>query len=63
MVSSLVSSLFQIMLNLLRVLQCLKLGRRLPEAQFSNLKIAAKGQQSVYGMFKKVNSTDYSEAY
>lgn len=35
----------------------MKAGKRLPEAQFSNLKIAAKGQQSVYGMFKMSSST------
>jgi hypothetical protein len=39
----------------------MKVGKRLPETQFSNLKVAAKGQQSVYGMFKKINSTDSSE--
>ncbi|KAE9377927.1 hypothetical protein N431DRAFT_435100 [Stipitochalara longipes BDJ] len=40
------------------VLESLKLGKRLPEAQFTNLKVAAKGQQSVYGMFKKANSLE-----
>ncbi|KAL8949397.1 MAG: hypothetical protein Q9222_004498, partial [Ikaeria aurantiellina] len=35
------------------VLDSLKAGRRLPEAQFSNLTLAAKGQKSVYGMFSK----------
>jgi hypothetical protein len=38
------------------VLESLKHGKRLPEAQFTNLKIAAKGQQSVYGIFKKINA-------
>lgn len=36
-----------------RVLESLKAGRRLPEAQFSNITLAAKGQKSVYGMFAK----------
>ncbi|KAL8748964.1 MAG: hypothetical protein Q9199_007972, partial [Rusavskia elegans] len=35
------------------VLESLKAGRRLPEAQFSNITLAAKGQKSVYGMFAK----------
>ncbi|KAI4271086.1 MAG: hypothetical protein LQ337_006262, partial [Flavoplaca oasis] len=35
------------------VLESLKAGKRLPEAQFSNLTLAAKGQKSVYGMFSK----------
>ncbi|KAJ4396255.1 hypothetical protein N0V93_000474 [Gnomoniopsis smithogilvyi] len=34
------------------VLESLKAGRRLPEAKFSNLKVASKGQPSVYGAFK-----------
>jgi hypothetical protein len=38
----------------------MKAGKRLPETQFSNLKVAAKGQQSVYGMFKKTNGTGSS---
>ncbi|PMD27392.1 hypothetical protein NA56DRAFT_561796 [Hyaloscypha hepaticicola] len=42
------------------VLESLKLGKRLPETQFTNLKVAAKGQQSVYGMFKKTNSVTSS---
>jgi hypothetical protein len=33
----------------LRVLESLKAGKRLPEARFSNLKVALKGQDSVYG--------------
>jgi hypothetical protein len=40
-----------------RVLESIKVGRRLPETQFSNLKVSAKGQQSVYGMFKKTASS------
>ena len=36
-----------------RVLESLKAGKRLPEAQFSNITLAAKGQKSVYGMFSK----------
>ncbi|KAL8787295.1 MAG: hypothetical protein Q9213_002286 [Squamulea squamosa] len=35
------------------VLESLKTGKRLPEAQFSNITLAAKGQKSVYGMFSK----------
>ncbi|KAL9040845.1 MAG: hypothetical protein Q9180_001662 [Flavoplaca navasiana] len=35
------------------VLESLKAGKRLPEAQFSNITLAAKGQKSVYGMFSK----------
>jgi hypothetical protein len=41
---------------LCRVLESLKNRKRLPEAQFQNLKVAAKRQQSVYGMFKTPNS-------
>jgi hypothetical protein len=43
-------------LHFYRILESLKLGKRLPETQFTNLKLAAKGQQSVYGMFKKTNN-------
>ncbi|RDW60935.1 BRCT protein [Coleophoma cylindrospora] len=39
------------------VMESMKAGKRLPEAQFSNLKVAAKGQQTVYDMFKKGNSS------
>ncbi|CAG8957448.1 hypothetical protein HYFRA_00011429 [Hymenoscyphus fraxineus] len=35
------------------VLDSLKAGKRLPESQYSNLKVAAKSQQSVYGFFQK----------
>ena len=38
-------------------LESIKAGKRLPEAQFANLKLAAKGQGSVYSMFKKGNSS------
>jgi hypothetical protein len=34
-----------------RVLESIKAGKRLPEARFANLKLASKGQQSVYGLF------------
>ncbi|KAI9756475.1 MAG: hypothetical protein M1835_000716 [Candelina submexicana] len=34
------------------VLESIKAGKRLPEAQFSTMKLSAKGQRSVYGMFK-----------
>lgn len=36
-----------------RVLQSLQEGRRLPEARFSNVKMAAKAQNSVYGLYTK----------
>lgn len=36
-----------------RVLESIKAGKRLPEAGFANLSVAAKGQQSVYGLFKQ----------
>lgn len=36
-----------------RVLESLKAGKRLPEARFANLKVAARGQQSVLGAFSK----------
>ncbi|KAI9740938.1 MAG: hypothetical protein M1818_004544 [Claussenomyces sp. TS43310] len=36
-----------------KVLDSIKNGKRLPETQYSILKMAAKGQQSVYGMFKR----------
>lgn len=39
-----------------RVLESIKAGIRLPEAQFLAVKIAAKGQKSVYGMLKRVES-------
>ncbi|KAI4248607.1 MAG: hypothetical protein LQ352_005888 [Teloschistes flavicans] len=35
------------------VLESLKVGKRLPEARFSNITLAAKGQKSVYVMFSK----------
>ena len=49
-------SMGDILTLLYRVLESLKHGKRLPEVQFTNLKVAAKGQQSVYGMFKKATS-------
>ena len=47
--------------GMVRVLESIKAGKRLPEAQFSNLSIAPKNQKSVYGMFSKVNSRSDSE--
>ncbi len=44
------------LINTPRVLESLKAGKRLPEAQFSNMSLAPKNQKSVYGMFKKTNS-------
>ncbi|KAI8633722.1 BRCA1 C terminus domain-containing protein [Xylariaceae sp. FL1651] len=42
------------------VLESIKAGKRQPEARFAELKIAAKGQQSVYGLYtgnkEKVNT-------
>ncbi|KAL7623002.1 hypothetical protein AAE478_006681 [Parahypoxylon ruwenzoriense] len=35
------------------VLESIKAGKRLPEARFSNLRMASKGQQSVYGLYSK----------
>ncbi|KAI1107142.1 hypothetical protein F4804DRAFT_298717 [Jackrogersella minutella] len=37
------------------VLESIKAGKRLPEARFSNMKIASKGQQSVYGLYSRPN--------
>ena len=45
----------------LRVLESLKAGKRLPEAQFSNMSIAPKGQRSVYGLFKHAATTKGEE--
>ncbi len=39
--------------RLYRVLESIKAGKRLPEARFSNMSIAPKGQKSVYGIFKR----------
>lgn len=44
-----------------RVLESMDAGKRLPEAQFTNLKVAAKGQQTVYGIFRKADSTGSSK--
>ncbi|KAF7555612.1 hypothetical protein G7046_g6523 [Stylonectria norvegica] len=35
------------------VLESIKAGKRLPEARFSNMKVAPKGQGSVYGLYAK----------
>ncbi|KAI1762033.1 hypothetical protein GGR53DRAFT_444648 [Hypoxylon sp. FL1150] len=35
------------------VLDSIKAGKRLPETQFSNLKVALKGQQSVFGLYSR----------
>ncbi|KAI0386645.1 hypothetical protein F5Y04DRAFT_275096 [Hypomontagnella monticulosa] len=37
------------------VLESIKAGKRLPETRFSHLKMASKGQQSVYGLYSKSN--------
>lgn len=36
-----------------RVLESLKAGKRLPEAKFSQMKVAPKDQGSVYGLYSK----------
>ena len=46
----------------IRVLESIKAGKRLPEAQFSNMAIAPKSQKSVYGMFQKADSRSNLEA-
>jgi hypothetical protein len=40
-----------------RVLESVKAGKRLPEARFTQLKIAAQRQQSVLGAFSKANGS------
>ncbi|KUI74183.1 DNA repair protein REV1 [Cytospora mali] len=35
------------------ILESIKAGRRLPETRFANLKVASRGQPSVYGAFSK----------
>ncbi|KAI0114538.1 BRCA1 C terminus domain-containing protein [Nemania sp. FL0031] len=35
------------------VLESIKAGKRLPEARFADLKVAAKGQQSVYSLYSR----------
>ncbi|KAB8303063.1 hypothetical protein EYC80_004516 [Monilinia laxa] len=40
------------------VLESIKAGKRLPETRFSNLKVAPKGQRSVYDMFKNTANVD-----
>lgn len=39
--------------EMIRALESLKAGRRLPEARFGNLKVASKGQPSVFGAFAR----------
>ncbi|KAI0965513.1 BRCA1 C terminus domain-containing protein [Xylaria arbuscula] len=39
------------------VLESIKAGKRLPEARFADLKIASKGQQSVYGLYSRRKDT------
>ncbi|RGP81710.1 DNA repair rev1 [Fusarium longipes] len=38
------------------ILECLKAGKRLPEARFSNTKMAPKAQGSVYSLFSRQSS-------
>ncbi|KAK8114206.1 DNA repair protein REV1 [Apiospora kogelbergensis] len=35
------------------ILESIRAGKRLPEARFSNLKVASKGQQSVFGLYSR----------
>ncbi|KAF4985249.1 hypothetical protein FDECE_16701 [Fusarium decemcellulare] len=42
------------------VLESLKAGKRLPEARFSNMKVAPKAQGSVYGLFSKQSTQQQS---
>ncbi|KAK3301363.1 uncharacterized protein B0H64DRAFT_370492 [Chaetomium fimeti] len=44
------------------VLESIKAGRRLPEARFANLKIAARRQQSVLGAFSKADGSTQQPA-
>ncbi|KAI2625891.1 hypothetical protein GGR54DRAFT_521472 [Hypoxylon sp. NC1633] len=39
------------------VLESISAGKRLPEARFGNLKVASKGQQSVYGLCSKAEGS------
>ena len=41
------------LLNVTRVIESVKAGRRLHEARFASLKVASGGQQSVFGAFSK----------
>lgn len=45
-----------------RVLESVKAGTRLPETPFADLRVAAKGQQSVYGIFKQNSKTGPSQS-
>jgi hypothetical protein len=45
-----------------RVLESIKAGKRLPEARFANLKIAARRQQSVLGAFSKADGSTQQPA-
>lgn len=40
-----------------RALESIQAGKRLAETPFTNLKVAAKGQQSVFSMLQKSDST------
>lgn len=44
------------------VIESIRAGKRLPEAGFSNLKIAPAGQRSVYAMFKRGDSAGSEKA-
>ena len=39
--------------GVVRVLECIRTGKRVPEARFSNLSTAPVGVKSVLGMFEK----------
>ncbi|KAI1081173.1 hypothetical protein F5B20DRAFT_74534 [Whalleya microplaca] len=40
------------------ILESIKAGKRLPEARFGEVKIASKGQQSVYGLYSGPKNTE-----
>ncbi|OTA70232.1 hypothetical protein K449DRAFT_321527 [Hypoxylon sp. EC38] len=44
------------------VLESIKAGKRLPETRFSHLKMAHKGQQSVYGFYSTPKITEQSDS-
>ncbi|KAI0144021.1 hypothetical protein F4776DRAFT_452747 [Hypoxylon sp. NC0597] len=44
------------------VLESIKAGKRLPETKFSNLKIAHKGQRSVYDLYSTPKVTEQSDS-
>ncbi|KAF2195309.1 hypothetical protein K469DRAFT_649112 [Zopfia rhizophila CBS 207.26] len=45
------------------VLECIKADKRLPEARFSTLKLAPKGQNSVYDMFRSAKENEQKDGF